>query len=70
MWLVTTNDNLRALYFYQRRGFRIVAVHRDAVMHSREIKPEIPSVADNGIPILDELELEKPLVEHADSFHV
>ena len=66
MWLVTTNDNLRALYFYQRRGFRIVGVHRDAVMHSREIKPEIPTFAANGIPILDEIELEKPLVEHAE----
>ncbi len=66
MWLVTTNDNLRALYFYQRRGFRIVAVHRNAVLHSREIKPEIPPVAENGIPILDEIELEKPLVEGAD----
>jgi GNAT superfamily N-acetyltransferase len=66
LWLVTTNDNLRALYFYQRRGFRIVAVHRNAVLESREIKPEIPPVADNGIPILDELELEKPLVDGAD----
>src|SRR5687768_16210025 len=71
MWLVTTNDNLRALYFYQRRGFRIVAVHRDAVEHSREIKPEIPAIAENGIPILDEIELEKALVEGADGgFHI
>jgi N-acetylglutamate synthase-like GNAT family acetyltransferase len=63
MWLVTTNDNLRAVYFYQRRGFRIVAVHPDAVMQSREIKPEIPAIAANGIPILDELELEKELTD-------
>lgn len=63
MWLVTTNDNLRALGFYQRRGFRIVAVHPDAVTRSRQLKPEIPLVADNGIPVLDEIELEKPLVE-------
>jgi N-acetylglutamate synthase-like GNAT family acetyltransferase len=69
LWLVTTNDNLRALYFYQRRGFRIVAVHRDAVMHSREIKPEIPDIADNGIPILDELELEKEIGD-GDRFHI
>lgn len=69
MWLVTTNDNLRALYFYQRRGFRIVAVHRDAVMHSRELKPEIPEIAENGIPILDELELEKEIGD-GDRFHI
>jgi ribosomal protein S18 acetylase RimI-like enzyme len=61
MWLVTTNDNLRALLFYQRRGFRIIAVHTDAVARSRETKPEIPAVGDNGIPILDEIELEKEL---------
>ena len=61
MWLVTTNDNLRALAFYQRRGFRIIAVHTDAVARSREAKPEIPAVGDNGIPILDEIELEKEL---------
>ena len=61
MWLVTTNDNLRALYFYQIRGFRLIAVHRDAVLHSREIKPEIPACAPNGIAILDEIELEKEI---------
>lgn len=61
IWLVTTNDNLRALYFYQRQGFRIMSVHRDAVTRSREIKPEIPDIAPNGIPIRDELELEKAL---------
>jgi GNAT superfamily N-acetyltransferase len=66
MWLVTTNDNLRALYFYQRRGFRIIAIHRDAVEHSRELKPEIPLVSYNGIPILDEIELEKPLRQSAE----
>lgn len=66
MWLVTTNDNLRALYFYQRRGFRIIAIHRDAVQYSRELKPEIPLVAYNGIPILDEIELEKPLRQSAE----
>ncbi len=61
MWLVTTNDNLRALYFYQRQGFRIVAVHRDAVTRTRELRPHLPEVAANGIPIHDEIELEKNL---------
>jgi len=27
VFLITTNDNLHALDFYQRRGFELVAVH-------------------------------------------
>ena len=57
VWLVTTNDNLPALRFYQKLGFRLVAVHRDAVEKSRELKPEIPFVGMDGIPIRDEVEL-------------
>jgi ribosomal protein S18 acetylase RimI-like enzyme len=58
-WLVTTNDNLRALRFYQRRGMRIVAVDPGAVDRSRAIKPEIPLVGQDGIEIHDELRLER-----------
>jgi ribosomal protein S18 acetylase RimI-like enzyme len=58
LWLVTTNDNLRALRFYQRRGLRLAALHAGAVEESRRIKPTIPLVGENGIPIRDELELE------------
>jgi GNAT superfamily N-acetyltransferase len=57
--LVTTNDNLPALKFYQRRGYQLVNVHRNAVDRAREIKPSIPLVGINGIPIRDEIELEK-----------
>ena len=56
--VTTTNDNLDALRFYQRRGFRIVAVRLGAVDESRRIKPTIPAVGENGIPIRDEIELE------------
>jgi ribosomal protein S18 acetylase RimI-like enzyme len=63
LWLVTTNDNVRALGFYQRRGFRLVALRPGAVVISRTLKPEIPFVAANGIPIRDELELELGLLE-------
>lgn len=57
LWLVTTNDNTRALRFYQRLGFDLVAVHRDAVTAARAaLKPEIPETAD-GIPVRHELEL-------------
>jgi ribosomal protein S18 acetylase RimI-like enzyme len=58
VWLITTNDNLDALRFYQRRGFAIAAVHRDAVTESRRRKPSIPLVGAHGIPIRDEIELE------------
>lgn len=57
-WLITTNDNLDALRFYQRRGFSLVTVHKNAVEMAREIKPEIPILGQNGIPICDEIELE------------
>jgi ribosomal protein S18 acetylase RimI-like enzyme len=61
LWLVTTNDNLPALRFYERRGFSLVAVHRGAIAESRKLKPEIPLIGLDGIPISDELELELDL---------
>jgi hypothetical protein len=61
VWLITSNDNLNALRFYQRRGYRLAAVHRDAIVLARQIKPEIPLVGDFGIPLTDEIELEKLL---------
>ncbi len=57
LWLITTNDNLAALRFYQRRGFALVAVHRNALDVSRRLKPEIPLLGIDGIPLRDELEL-------------
>lgn len=59
VWLITTNDNLRALGFYQKRGYELVAVYRRAVEAARKIKPQIPLVSGEGIPIRDEIELEK-----------
>jgi GNAT superfamily N-acetyltransferase len=61
LWLVTTNDNTPAVRFYQKRGFVLAAVHRDAVAADRWIKPEIPLTGLDGIPIRDELELEMVL---------
>jgi N-acetylglutamate synthase-like GNAT family acetyltransferase len=58
LFLITTNDNLRALGFYQKRGFEIVAVYRGAVNESRKRKPSIPLVGMDGIPLRDEIELE------------
>jgi N-acetylglutamate synthase-like GNAT family acetyltransferase len=61
LWLVTTNDNLEALRFYQKRGFVLAALHRDAIRGSRALKPTIPQLGNDGIPIRDEVELEMRL---------
>jgi ribosomal protein S18 acetylase RimI-like enzyme len=61
LWLITTNDNLNALRFYQRRGLRLVAVRPGAVVEARKLKPEIPTMGAEGIPIRDEIELELAL---------
>lgn len=58
VWLVTSNDNIDALKFYQKRGFRITKVYPDAIDHARKIKPSIPEIGDYGIPMKDALELE------------
>lgn len=62
MWLITTNDNVDALHFYQRRGFRLVRLHPGAVDRSRLLlKPSIPEIGLHGIPLRDELEMELPV---------
>jgi GNAT superfamily N-acetyltransferase len=57
LWVTTTNDNLSALRFYLRRGFRLVEVRPGAVDDGRKLKPLIPTVGQDGIPIHDEIEL-------------
>ena len=60
LWVITTNDNVDALRFYQRRGFCLVRVHRGAVDRSRAtLKPEISPAGAYGIPLRDEIELER-----------
>jgi DNA-3-methyladenine glycosylase I len=61
VFLVTTNDNLNALGFYQKRGFEMVKISRGAVNESRKIKPGIPRIGMYNIPLRDEIELEIPL---------
>ncbi len=58
LWLITTNDNLDAIRFYQRRGWTIAAVHVNALAESRKIKPSIPKIGNYGIPLRDEIEFE------------
>jgi len=61
LWLITTNDNLHALRFYQKRGFVLAALYPNALEESRKLKPEIPLIGNDGIPLRDEIELEMRL---------
>lgn len=65
LWLITTNDNLPPLRFYQERGFRLAALNLGAVDAARQIKPQIPLIGLDGIPIHDEIVLELVLTEPA-----
>lgn len=58
VWLITTNDNEPAIHFYKNRGWQLAAVHKGALAESRKLKPEIPLVGLNGVPIEDEIEFE------------
>lgn len=57
-YLTTTNDNLRAIGFYQKRGWRLAALHKGNVDEARARHPVIPVMGLNGIPLRDEIELE------------
>jgi phosphinothricin acetyltransferase len=61
LWLVTTNDNTAALRAYQRAGWELVTVQPGAVAAARRLKPSIPLVGLGGVPIRDELVLERRL---------
>ena len=63
IWLVTTNENINAIQFYQKRGFHISNIYLNAMEEARRIKPEIPKIAENGIEIRDEIEFEMNLPE-------
>ena len=58
VWLITTNDDTRAIRFYQKYGFELKAVHVDAFEKTRELKNELPSLGNDGIPIKHEFEFE------------
>ena len=59
-----TNDNLGALRFYQRRGFRLVALRRGAIDKARVLKPAIPLIGHYSIPVRDQLELTLAIERH------
>lgn len=56
--LITTNDNINAMSFYQKRGFDMAHLYRNAMDISRKIKPEIPLIGENSIPLRHEIEFE------------
>lgn len=56
--VITTNDNIHALRFYQRRGFDMCNLYHNAIDVSRKLKPEIPLLGDNEIPIQHEIEFQ------------
>jgi ribosomal protein S18 acetylase RimI-like enzyme len=58
LWLITSNDNIDAIRFYQKKGFNISNVYVNAMEESRRIKPEIPYTGNYGIPVRDEIEFE------------
>jgi ribosomal protein S18 acetylase RimI-like enzyme len=53
----TTNDNLPALYFYQRRGYRLT----DLVAGSVVAHTQREQAGFAGVPVRDEIRLEKKL---------
>jgi ribosomal protein S18 acetylase RimI-like enzyme len=58
LWLITSNDNIRAIRFYQKRGFDMKCIHRYAIDEARKIKPSIPVIGAEGIPVRHEIEFE------------
>jgi len=61
LWLITTNDNIDALSFWQKRDFFIKNIYSNAISFSRKLKPEIPFIGNYRIPVRDEIKLEKIL---------
>ncbi len=67
LWLTTTNDNLKGIGFYQRLGFRMVRVNVGAVDDARKVKPQIPEVGHDGIPVRDEIVMELKVEPYSDA---
>lgn len=58
LWLITTNDNTRAIRFYQQWGMDLCAFYRHGARRSRRLKPSLPERGADGIPLDHELEFE------------
>ncbi len=64
-YVISTNNNIQAFKFYQQSGFRPVAVYPDAMKTARRLKPSIPKICSNGLPINDEILYELNLQQKA-----
>jgi GNAT superfamily N-acetyltransferase len=62
--IVTTNDNLRAVAFYVRHGYRMTHIDLDGMERVRKLKPNVPLTGMDGLPLRDMIELEKDLESH------
>jgi GNAT superfamily N-acetyltransferase len=60
--VITTNDNINAMRFYQKRGFDMVRLYHNALDISRKLKPEIPFIGENDIPLRHEIEFEYDII--------
>jgi ribosomal protein S18 acetylase RimI-like enzyme len=58
---VIGNDNLNALRFLQKRAFRLAELRIGAIDAQRKQNPTIQLTGEHGIPLRDELILEKVL---------
>jgi ribosomal protein S18 acetylase RimI-like enzyme len=56
--VATTNDNLPALYFYQRRNYVVTTLVPGAILPHLKVAP---AAGFGGIPVRDEIRLEKKL---------
>jgi len=59
--VATTNDNVGALRFYIRHGFRLVEVRLDYMDLVRQAKPHVPLTGNDGVPLRDLWVLRKGL---------
>ena len=59
IWLITTNDNIHAIRFYQKFGFELRSVYINTIEDARKLKSQIPLTGNDGIPIKHEFEFEK-----------
>jgi ribosomal protein S18 acetylase RimI-like enzyme len=58
IWVSTSNDNLNAMRFYQKRGFNMINIYIGFMDEVRRYKPELPQIGIDGIPLLHLIELE------------
>ena len=62
IWTITTNDNLDAQRFFQRRGFVLTSVRVEGMTKIRLLKPSIPKIGYYDLPVRDEFEYELSLI--------